>query len=187
MARNIQDFISRFDGGAKPNLFRVTVNPNSGFPISNPNIMNSDKSKGALVFMAKGAQLPESTVGEILVPYLGRQIKIPGDRVYADWTVTVMNNEDMELRKEFERWNAAINGHQSNVSAAQNSGQLYTWVKQSTAKIEQLGRHGRPTHTYDIYGIFPREISTIDLAYDQNDVISEFSVTFAYTYHQPVL
>lgn len=184
MARNINDFISKFDGGAKPNLFRVTIYPSGIIPVpslTNPNLMSNDKNKGALVFMAKGAQLPESTVGEILVPFLGRQIKVPGDRTYADWSVTIMNTEEMELRKEFERWNQAINGHLSNIA----TGNVYEWTRFSAAKIEQLKRNGRVAHTYDIYGIFPREISPIDMAFDQNDAVSEFTVTFAYTYHIP--
>ena len=179
MARNITDFISRFDGGAKPNLYRVSVYP-GGVPGVNASLMNSQNGP-SLVFMAKGAQLPESSVGEILVPYLGRQIKVPGDRVYADWSVTVMNTEGMELRKEFERWNAAINGHESNVS----QGNAYDWTSASGAICEQLKRDGSVSHSYQINGIFPREVSSIDVAYDQNDVISEFTVTFAYTYHVP--
>lgn len=181
MARNISDFIANFDGGAKPNLFRVSVYP-GGVPTVNASLMNSQNGP-SLVFMAKGTTLPESSVGEITVPYLGRQIKVPGDRTYADWTVTIMNTEGFELRKEMERWNAAINGHESNVSL----GNAYAWTSASGAICEQLRRDGSVTHSYQLNGIFPREVSSIDLAYDQNDVISEFTVTFAYTYHVPLI
>lgn len=180
MARNITDFISNFDGGAKPNLYEIRIFP------ANQQIdtkLMGDLNKPSLAFQAKGAQMPESAVGEIIVPYLGRQIKVPGDRVYQDWTITVISDEAMILRKEFEKWNMIINSHQLNVP----DGDVYGWTKNSRAEVYTLNRVGRTTHSYTLYGVFPKEISSVDLAYDNNDTVMEFTVTLAYTYHFPLI
>ena len=41
-------------------------------------------------FFIKAAQLPASTIGFIEVPYKGRKVKRPGDRTFAEWTLTVL-------------------------------------------------------------------------------------------------
>jgi len=180
MARNITDFLYNFDGGAKPNLYEVSIFPaNSNI---DGNVMGG-KNNPSLTFQAKGAQLPESSVGEIIVPYLGRQIKVPGDRVYQDLTLTVISDEAMGLRKEFDKWNGVLNGHTTNTP----DGSLYTWTRDSVADIVHLSREGKYTHGYTLYGVFPKEVSSIDLAYDNNDTVMEFTVTLAYTYHTPLI
>ena len=179
MARNIADFIGFFDGGAKPNLYEVKIFT-ANVPQIDQNVF-SGKQGPSLVFQAKGAQLPESSVGEIIVPYLGRQVKVPGDRTYQDWTITVISDEAMGLRKEFEKWNAILNGHVTNTPA----GDVYGWTTQTTAEVKQLNRIGGESHSYLLTGVFPKEVSAIDLAYDNNDTVMEFTVTLAYTYHEP--
>jgi len=179
MARSVTEFISNFDGGAKPNLYEVTIYTGN-VPQVQEGIFAS-KQKPSLVFQAKGAQLPESAVGEIIVPYLGRQIKVPGDRVYQDWTITVLSDESMLIRKEFDKWNAILNGHSNNTP----SGDLYSWTMQTTAIVKQLNRIGKTTHSYKLWGVFPKEVAAIDLAYDNNDTAMEFTVTLGYSYHEP--
>jgi hypothetical protein len=49
------------------------------------------------------------TLGVIEVPFRGRRIKVPGDRTFADWTVTVINDEDQAMRKAFSNWMNYIN------------------------------------------------------------------------------
>lgn len=167
----IQNFISKFDGGSKATLYRVTINgPGGAGPFQN------------VRFFGKATSLPASTIGEISVPYMGRTIKAPGDRSYEDWTLTVLNQENMELRKRFEEWNALFNGHLSNVA---EDGGLWASVRGYTAIVEQLNRAGNPVRIYELQAVFPREVSSVDVAYDQVDTISEFTVTFAYSYFIP--
>ena len=42
-----------------------------------------------------------------------------------------------------------------------------------------------PAYTYDFYGIFPTNISAIDLSYDTADTIEEFTVEFQVDYWAP--
>ncbi len=48
-------------------------------------------------------------IGQVVVPFRGRQIKIAGDRTFAAWSVTVLNDTNFKLRNAFERWQNGIN------------------------------------------------------------------------------
>ena len=83
MAFNINEIRSQLAlGGARPALFQVIMN--------NPANSGGDAK---IPFMARAAQIPASTVGTIEVGYFGRKIKIAGDRTFAEWTVTITNDE----------------------------------------------------------------------------------------------
>ena len=88
MAFNINEIKSQLAlGGARPSLFQVTL--------TNPVNAAADLK---FPFMCRAAQMPASTLGLIEVPYFGRKIKIAGDRTFAEWTVTCINDEDMIIR-----------------------------------------------------------------------------------------
>ena len=95
----IDQFVADFDGGSRPTLYKVSIQ--GGDPAN---------FTERLSFYCKATSLPASTLGEIIVPYMGRQIKVPGDRTFEDWTVTILNTEDMDLRGQFEQWNHYYNG-----------------------------------------------------------------------------
>ena len=156
---NIENFKGSFTEMARPNRFRVSVDGIS-----------------KLEFMGKGAQLPGSTIGVMDVPYQGRVIKMPGDRVFNDWTVTIYNDVDMSARRELEAWIELLNGNESNIG--------YT-VKRE-AIVEQLGRDGSVIATFKLHGIIPLDISAIDLAFDSNDTPSEVTASFAYDWHEMI-
>ena len=107
MAFNINEFKSQLTGGgARSNLFQVQI--------LNPIDPSADFKAP---FMIKTAGLPESTVGQFTVPYFGRQVKYAGDRTFADWAVTIINDEDFLVRNSIEAWLNAINSHDSNTRA----------------------------------------------------------------------
>jgi hypothetical protein len=166
MAFNINDLRSQLTfGGAKPSLFQVQItNPaNSVADIKVP-------------FMVKAAAIPSSTLNTIEVPYFGRRIKLAGDRTFAEWTVTVINDEDFLIRNAMEQWMATINSHQSNVTGFPNASPLQY---KSQAQITQYSKTGLPIRVYNFNGLFPVEVSPIDMNWEA-DAIEEFTVTFQY-------
>lgn len=166
MAFNINDMRAALSGGgARPTLFQVNI--------TNPVNGTADRS---MSLMAKAASLPASTIGQIEVPYFGRKIKVPGDRTYAEWTVTVINDEDMSVRNAMESWINAINLPQGNLSIL---GSNPSNVK-SQAQVTQFGRDGRILRVYNFNGLWPTEISEIETNWESNDTIEEFTLTFAY-------
>ena len=99
---NINDFKAKLaGGGARQNQFKVTM-PFPGYSQVGGEIEE-------LAFLCKGTQLPAMNIPSFTVPFRGRQIKIAGDRTYADWTITVLNDTNFKLRNAFERWSNGIN------------------------------------------------------------------------------
>lgn len=163
---SINSFMSAFDGGAKPNLYSVNV--------SCPVLGNAFQN---LQFFCRATSLPSSFLGEVNLPYLGRMAKYPGDRTYEPWSITVINTQDMQLRKVFEYWNELFNSHAGNVAASTNPRQLF-----GGATITQLARNYQPVRSYFMAEMYPAAVSAVNMGFDQDNMISEFEVTLNYTY-----
>jgi hypothetical protein len=161
--------MTNFDGGARPNLYTFVL-ACPGLAILNPQFAQ-------LQFFCRSTQLPASMLGEITVPYLGRQGKYPGDRTFEDFTITVVNTQDMNLRRVFEFWHEQFNSYAGNSTAFPNPRQIF-----GSAVVTQLNKAYQPVRAYQLFDMFPRDVSAVDLSYDNNDTVSEFSVTFGYSY-----
>lgn len=162
MAFNITEIKSQLTfGGAKASLFSVSLtNPvNSAGNLKTP-------------FMVQAASIPAATLGVIEIPYFGRKVKVAGDRTFAEWTVTVINDEDFLIRNAMENWMAEINSHEGNI----NTKSEY----KTQAQITQYGKAGNKARIYNFNGLFPTNISDITMDWNTTDEIETFEVTFAY-------
>ena len=163
----VDDFKAKLTGGgARPNLFKATIN----FPA----YAGGDSEFTS--FMVKGAGLPASVIANIDVPFRGRQLKIAGDRTFEPWTITIINDSEMRVRNSFETWMSGINNH------VENTGLQNPTDYQADMIVEQLGKDGSVTKTYTLRVAYPTNISQIDLSYDTNDAIEEFTVEINYQY-----
>lgn len=166
MSFNVNDFRSRLvGGGAKASLFEVTI----------ANRINSSGDE-VTRFMVQAAAIPESTLGVVEVPYFGRKIKIAGDRTFAEWTVTVINDEDFLIRNAMEEWMAGINSHIANQGVGQGAPRDY----KSQAQIKQFAKDGAVLREYTFTGLFPTTVSPITMDWNTTDDIERFDVTFQY-------
>ena len=192
MAFNLDAFRSSLQyDGARPNLFEVILIP--------PTTISDALTAGQkLRFMARAAQLPGKTVGVVPVYYMGREIKVPGNVTYQEWTLTVMNDEDFAIRKVMERWHGAINSNRDNVrrsgflnfSGYSVNASVVQYSKLGTGNINgegtgrggtvDLNRGATGIRKYNFIGIWPADVSNIDLDWGANDAIEEFSLTLAY-------
>lgn len=164
---NINEFKAGLPfGGARNTLFQVTItNPvNSAGDLRTP-------------FNVTAASLPPLSLGQVKVPYMGRSIPLAGDRVYPPWNVTVINDEDFLIRNAMENWNNAINTFEGNVNAfATDSPNEY----KSQAQVFQYNKRNQIIRTYQFNGIWPAEITEIELDWGATDRIQSFQVVFAY-------
>jgi hypothetical protein len=151
-------------GGARPNQFRVTL--------TWPAAVGATASDESVLVSA--ASIPPSNVAGTIVQYRGREVKLAGERTFDPWTVTILNASDMGLRTKFERWSDLMNNREQNTGIIQPS--LYF----TDLTCEQLSRNDDVIRTYIIRDAFPTNIGEIALRYDQDNVISEFTVTFLY-------
>ena len=173
MAFNVAEFRANMIGdGARPNLFSVSL--------VFPTLAENGALAGQKVnFMAKAAQLPGSTIGTVPVYYFGREMKFPGNRTFADWTLTIINDEDFAIRNSLESWMNAINSHATNVrSGAAASSTGYS----VDASVTQYGKTGNELKKYNFVGMFPLDLAPIDLDWGSNDAIEEYTCTFAYQF-----
>lgn len=170
---NITSFRTALQGGSRPNLFKVRVTPPAG--ISN---------LGIFEFLCRSAQLPSATVGLIEVPMNGgRRLKMAGDRVFAEWTTTVLNDENFLVRSSIEKWQNSIVSTNYTLDSVGNrqftENDLY-----STVQVYQMDDSGQEVTyaTAQLINCWPSDISTIDLSYDTTDTVEEFTITWVYDY-----
>ena len=168
---NINDFKAKLaGGGARANQFKVTM-PFPGYAQVGGEIED-------LAFLCTTAQIPAMNVGNINVPFRGRQIKIAGDRTFADWSITVLNDTNFKLRNAFERWQNGIN------NMSDNEGLTNPVDYQVDAFVDHLDRNGNTVKSYTLRGVFPTVVAPIELTYDEQTAIEQFDVTFNYQFFE---
>lgn len=161
MPFNINEFKGSMNlDGARPNLFEVVI------PVYDQK----------LTFTCKTAQLPGSTIGVVEVPYFGRMVKLAGNRTFAEWTVSILNDEDFVVRNQIEEWMSSINKHETNLAVDLYDGYSFDGT------VLQYGKTGDVIKSYNFVGMFPTDLSPIELDWGSNDTIEEYSVTFTYQY-----
>ena len=177
-SNNVSNFLQKVRQGVRPNMFEVQLTFPSEIGLS------SGGDDELITLMCKSAALPASNIGVIEVPFRGRTVKIAGDRTFDNWTATFINDKKMEVRSRFEQWLSSVNEHQANktFAAAGVDPTKYT----TSVQVKQLEKDekegGRTLRQYKLWYAFPTSVSAIDLAYDSNDQIEEFSVEFQYSY-----
>lgn len=159
MSYNISDFISRFQIGARSNLFRVEI----------------DALGENGQFMCKGAQIPGRSVGKMPISYLDNMFYLGGDTTYQDWTVSVLVDTDFSVRFKIEEWMNKIKGQGASTGY---SGLSYLM----DGRVTQIDGLGNDIVTYILYNMFPIDISPIDLNWETPSTIEEFQAIFSFTH-----
>ena len=192
--RSITNFRDRLvGGGARSNMFEVNIE----LPTK---VIGLNDYKNDIRFMVKAANLPASNINVIDIPFRGRNLKIAGDRTFDIWTITVINDTSFRLRNAFEAWMNRINrvdnatgevtpiDYQTNayvyqlgrdVTKAGSSVGVSEYIGDSVGKLgKQKATNAKVEvlKTYKFHGIFPTNVSAIELSYDQSDSVEEFTV-----------
>ena len=170
---NIDDFKANLiGGGARANQFRVTITPPPGIAIG------LDVRRAS--FLVTASNLPGSTLGEIPVPFRGRNIYVAGDRPAPEpWSTTFYNDTDFMIRNAMERWHNGINDF------ANNTGVVNSADFQTDLFVEQLDRDETILKTYIFRSAFPLTVSTIELSTAEATEIETFEVTWRYQHYEP--
>ena len=169
----IDDFKANLiGGGARANQFRVTITPPPGIAIG------LDVRRAS--FLVTASNLPQSQLGEIAVPFRGRNIYVTGDRPAPEpWTVTFFNDTDFMIRNAMERWHNGINNF------ADNTGVTNAADYQTDLFVEQLNRDDTILKTYIFRSAFPVSVGQIDLTNEETTTIETFEVQWRYQHFEP--
>lgn len=172
MAFRVQEFRSQLNyDGARPNLFQCDLT----FPTL---VTGAQGAQTQFTFLARATQLPGDTINVVPQYYFGRELKFAGNRTFQEWTVTIINDEDFVIRDAFEKWMSGINSHVGNLRQP-------SFIKgdggyQQDGFVTQYGKADNPLKKYKFVGMFPVDITPIELDWGANDTIEEYAVTFAY-------
>ena len=169
----IDDFKANLiGGGARANQFRVTITPPSGIAIG------LDVRRAS--FLVKGSNLPASTLGEIPIPFRGRNIYVSGDRPAPEtWTTTFYNDTDFMIRNAMERWQNGINDY------AENTGVTAPADYQTDVFVEQLDRDDTILKSYIFRACYPLTVDAIELSSGEATELETFAVTWRYQHFEP--
>ena len=165
---NVERFKSALvNGGARPNQFAVQI----AFPSY---VSQSTVAANQSPFLVNIAELPGQVVNPAIVLYRGREVKFAGDRIFAPWTTTILNDTNFTLRSGIEQWMTGMEDLQT------KTGRLVPSAYQRNIEVYQLDRNGNILKNYTLLDAFPVDLSPIALDFGANDTISSFTCTWQY-------
>lgn len=165
---NVERFKSALtNGGVRPNQFAVQLS----FPTY---VGNAAAAVARAPFLVNIAELPGQVVNPAVVLYRGREVKFSGDRIYAPWTITILNDSELSLRNAIESWMNGMEDYQT------KTGRLNPAEYQRNLDVFQLDRNGNILKSYTLLDSFPIDLSPVALDFGANDQISSFTCTWQY-------
>ena len=172
MAFNVTELktqIGKQGGGARPALFKITINGRA----------SAWSFSGNQNLLVKAASIPASTIAALPINYGGRAYKLNGFRTFDVWTTTVINDENFEARNKISDWMRRMVGKFDGERTNFYGGQAEAY--EGSATITQLGVNGKDLQTYKFYNLWPTELAEVPLDWS-SDAIEEYTVTWAYDY-----
>jgi len=169
---------TQLNKGARANLFQIDLT----FPTAVITAVSGSQTAFStnMGLLCKAAAVPGFTIGVIEVPFrAGRRIKIAGDRTFADWTVTVINDENHTMRNAFNAWVNFVSTSNYDSTSKSTATDYY-----STVRIKHLKADGSVSRQYQLVDAYPTDVGALDLSFDSTDTLSEFTVNFQYHYLQ---
>ena len=157
---DINSFKSNFSAGVRPTLYKVQIT----------------RLPQKLEFLAKTAQLPGRTLGEIEVPYMGKTLFVAGDDTFDPLELTITLDTDFAVRNELEDWMEKI----KSASGAGGSTTISDYYGE--ANVIQLDTSGQEIAEYNYVDLWPTNVSPVDLGFENKDTIAEYTVSFRYNY-----
>lgn len=169
----IQDFraaLNRNQGVQRQHRWRVIVNY--------PSQAASGETILDTTLLAQTATLPPSTIGEIMVPWGGRELPLPGDRKFEPYPITFVGVQSDAIHAAFESWSELINGTASNAM----SSDLTELMRD--IELQLLDDQDNTIRSYILQGAWPQEVGAVELDQTAQDSHTTFTVTFRYIQHE---
>jgi hypothetical protein len=159
-------------GGVRSNQFRCIL--------AFPSAAQPGAAGSIAEFLCKSAAVPSMDVAPVEVMYRGRPVYFAGERTFNPWTITLYNDNNFVLRTAFENWINAMSSPDS------TTGIIAPSSYQEQLSVQQLDRNDQVVAEYSLIDAFPTSVGEIQLSWDQNNQIQEYTVTFSYNYFNRV-
>lgn len=181
MSSKIQNLLDlALQDGARSTKFECQIN------FKSPMLFGNNKEIVALV---KTSQFPGKSHEIIDFKFKGRTAPIKGQVKYENtWACTFYLSQDHKLKKAFDEWIESLDQRHNIKNISQD-----VYVAQSTNdsegyftsfSIEQKDFHGdQTTAIYELFNVFPKSVSSVEIDYSAVGQILEFTVEFAYSFY----
>ena len=137
-----------------------------GFTFGGRDVVKAEKPEQASFTLPSAAQLDDGAVTVTQNAYYGTYVDLEGS-----------------VRNAFERWMNGINSHNLNIRNPVAGTPLGYTVD---GDVVQFSKTGESIKRYKFVGLFPTDITPIDVDWGSNDTIEEFSVTLTYQWWEAV-
>lgn len=183
MATYIQNLVNGALGdGARATKFDADIF------FTNSNLFPDAQSQRTLV---KATSFPGKTHEIIDFKYKGRSIPIKGQVKYTQtWSCTFYLTEDHKLKNAFEVWLESLDQKHNfikntkEIAGLEDTQKINASGYTSTVHIFQRNfDNTQDTAKYDLYDVFPIEVSAVEASADAVGQVQEFTVTFAYSHY----
>lgn len=158
--------ITRGGGVQRQHRWRVTI-PFPSFAA------DSDTTKNVCL-LAITTNTPTGQLGEILIPWGGRELPFPGDRRFEALPITFINVVNNSSYNSFEIWQQSINGTSSNRSSVSEEEYFRDVV------LDLLDSQDNVTKTWTLQGTWPQNLGQLELDMSAMDSFTQFSVDLRY-------
>ena len=95
--------------------------------------------------------IPAGTLGEVIVPFRGHNLKLAGERTFEDWQITIINDVEFSARSGLEAWQEDIQALDS------GEGSTSTDYLIDRAFVEQLNKDDSVFARYEFFNMFPKQ------------------------------
>ncbi|AWY10147.1 tail tube protein [Vibrio phage VP-1] len=158
--------VQRRGGVQRQYRWRVIVN----FPaFAADNELARDASLTAIT-----TQTPPSTLGEILIPWGGRELPYPGDRKFEALPITFIGVGDDSVHSAWEKWSEGINGSSSNQAGYEPSEYM------RDIQIQLLDDRDVVKKTYTLEAAWPQNVGELELDQTAQDSYAQFTATLRF-------
>ena len=166
--------VTLLDGGQRPSLFTMQL----VFPES---VDVGGRAGETSRFHIKMAEIPPAIMNPIIVKFGGREVKYATTRQYQPITVTIINDEQFTVRKGLQDWFDQMNDPKLNTTTRYaNIAGAGVDSYASRASIVQYSKAGNISKIYTLNDLFPTNIGAIQLSWDNESAIGEYTCEFQY-------
>ena len=168
-AFNIEAYKAKFGDGAKSSLFYYQPQWPTG--LTSPDVTQEDA-----IYLVKTAQMPSTTLEEVVLNWQGFDWKFPGKHTYTDVVITFNVDLEAKIRNTFENWSNVCHDPVTNFYSVHTD-------YMADQKLQMIGYDGQVILEYSLRDAWCKEISQIAMDYASTEV-AQFDVTFSYSYHE---
>lgn len=184
MSFNINEFkstMNKYGGLARKNLYVVEI--------ASGNNGNTGMSTRDIRFFCQSATIPglNYNVSDYYPNGFGVKQSIPVSMNYDQFNVVFMCDSDHRLLSFFHQWmQSIINYNYANGPFSQVNGQLpyeigYKKDFATTVSIKHYSTDSGKYYEYELFDVFPTQVSGLDVAWGDNDSYATVTVNFAYS------